>query len=56
MEEIKKKLKFSGVFTVDRDGQRGGLLLLWDDSISVRILSSSLGHIDELVESDKAFK
>lgn len=52
VDDIRKKLKFSGVFVVDRIGQGGGLMLLWDDSMSVSILSSSSGHIDVVIESD----
>lgn len=56
VDDIKKKLKYSGVFVVDRVGQGGNLVLLWDDSVLVSILSSSVGHIDAIVESDSKFK
>ncbi|XP_021716609.1 uncharacterized protein LOC110684459 [Chenopodium quinoa] len=55
MEKIKYKIKFSSCFIVDCEGEgrrrRGGLALLWNNSIDVNIRSFSLNHIDARVRS-----
>lgn len=43
---IRAKLKFKNWFCVDVVGQKGGPLLLWNENISITILSYSKGHID----------
>lgn len=47
---MKLKLKFDGCFLVDSDGSSGGLLLLWDKSISMSVRSFPKGHIDVVVD------
>ena len=42
LEEIKRVIGFSNCFCVDKDGRSGGLALLWNNTISISILSYSL--------------
>lgn len=45
-------LGFSGLFVVDAVGQKGGLILMWDNSVDVRVRSYSQGHVDCFVDGD----
>lgn len=45
-------LGFSGQLVVDAEGQKGGLVLLWDNATAVTVLSYSPGHIDCEVEAE----
>lgn len=45
-------LGFKGLFVVDSVGQKGGLILMWDNTVDVTILSYSSGHIDCVVSAD----
>ena len=42
---------FTGVY-VDARGRSGDLALLWDNSVSVQLLSLSLNHIDTTISLD----
>ncbi|KAL8537125.1 hypothetical protein ACS0TY_012344 [Phlomoides rotata] len=39
-------LHFTGCFCVDPRGRSGGLLLLWNETVSISLRSFSCGHID----------
>ncbi|KAL8461605.1 hypothetical protein ACS0TY_032911 [Phlomoides rotata] len=43
------QLNFDGCFCVDSKGRSGGLMLLWNETISVALRSYSSGHIDCLI-------
>ncbi|TXG57799.1 hypothetical protein EZV62_015628 [Acer yangbiense] len=45
-DKFRNLLGYSGCFCVDSNGNSGGLMLLWKDSLMVTILSFSSGHID----------
>ncbi|KAL5541281.1 hypothetical protein UlMin_042503 [Ulmus minor] len=51
LEQIRVKLNFSGLVTWEKEGRSGGLCLLWTDSVDVRLLSGSKGHIDAIISS-----
>ncbi|TXG67121.1 hypothetical protein EZV62_008396 [Acer yangbiense] len=55
VSRLKLALGYGGWFCVDSVGSSGGLLLFWKDSISVSVLSSSLGHIDARVSMADGF-
>lgn len=42
-------LHYKGIFSVDREGRKGGFVLLWNDPYEVTISSFSQGHIDCIV-------
>ena len=46
------KLGFDGCYSQDCEGRRGGLILMWKDSMTVDIKSSSLGHINVVISHD----
>ncbi|KAL5537575.1 hypothetical protein UlMin_045802 [Ulmus minor] len=50
---LKSKLGFEGCYTRDCKGRKGGLMLLWKDTVSMEIMSSSPGHIDVVVSHDQ---
>lgn len=53
MEKLRQKLNIYSFHVVDCDtnmgGRRGGICVLWNDTISLKILSDSTHHIDALV-------
>ena len=51
METIRRKLSYGSCFAVDNRGHSGGLALLWDDCVTVTLLSFSNNHIDVVVEN-----
>ncbi|KAL5565680.1 hypothetical protein UlMin_028844 [Ulmus minor] len=51
LEQIQVKLNFSGLVTWEKEGRSGGLCLLWTDSVDVRLLTGSKGHIDAIISS-----
>ncbi|KAL5564766.1 hypothetical protein UlMin_027930 [Ulmus minor] len=51
LEHIQAKLNFSGMVTWEKEGRSGGLCLLWTDSIDIRLLTGSKGHIDAIISS-----
>ncbi|KAK6160648.1 hypothetical protein DH2020_004029 [Rehmannia glutinosa] len=46
----KEWLNFMGMFVVNCEGKKGGLMLLWKNTIEVTIKSFSSGHIDSIVK------
>ncbi|XP_019186577.1 PREDICTED: uncharacterized protein LOC109181280 [Ipomoea nil] len=46
LEDIKSKLGFHGMFSVDAVGQKGGPVLFWKGDIDLNISSFSSNHID----------
>ena len=46
IEDYRRRLGFKFGFTVDREGLSGGLAMLWDDSLSLKISSYSWFRID----------
>lgn len=49
---LKSYLKFDYVFSIDPIGSKGGLILLWLESMKISIFSYSIGHIDCLIEDN----
>ncbi|XP_073057019.1 uncharacterized protein [Primulina eburnea] len=45
----KHVLGFSGMFVVNCDGRRGGLMLFWKEPLCVTIHSYTSGHIDSII-------
>lgn len=45
-EKVKVRIGFNYCFSFPSRGNNGGLMLLWNDSLHVLVLSFSLGHID----------
>ncbi|KAK6153786.1 hypothetical protein DH2020_013425 [Rehmannia glutinosa] len=53
----KEWLGFEGMFIVNCEGKKGGLMLLWKGAISVTIQSYSPGHIDSIIQDgDKQWR
>lgn len=46
MEFVRTQLKFEGCFSVDSEGNRSGLGLLFKDANSIKVVCSSLNYID----------
>ncbi|XP_073019494.1 uncharacterized protein [Primulina eburnea] len=47
----------TGCFTVDSQGTKGGLMLLWNEGLEIHIKSFSMGHIDCSVrDGDKMWR
>uniref|UniRef100_A0A803PWX1 Reverse transcriptase domain-containing protein n=1 Tax=Cannabis sativa TaxID=3483 RepID=A0A803PWX1_CANSA len=44
-ERVCSVLKFDSLWTVDRVGLSGGLLLMWKKEVKLQVLDSSIGHI-----------
>ncbi|XVF40027.1 hypothetical protein PTKIN_Ptkin01aG0079500 [Pterospermum kingtungense] len=53
MEWLRVRWGFDSCLTVESVGRAGGVALLWNDEVDVRIMSYSLHHIDARVESPK---
>ncbi|KAL9691311.1 hypothetical protein QQ045_011732 [Rhodiola kirilowii] len=53
---IKWKLGFHSYFLVGCRGLSGGLAMLWEDGLDVRILSYSRNHIDDVVRCQEEFR
>ncbi|GAV61917.1 hypothetical protein CFOL_v3_05442 [Cephalotus follicularis] len=49
MEGIRIRLKFQNCLTVNCDGGKGGLAMLWDDSMLATVNSYSSNYIDLLI-------
>lgn len=52
MEKIKIKLTFDNWFAVNSRGSIGGLALLWNSNLDLRISYYSMHHIDSLIQSE----
>ncbi|XP_019161998.1 PREDICTED: uncharacterized protein LOC109158536 [Ipomoea nil] len=52
METIRVHLGFDCVFTVDADGHSGGLALLWNNTVDLRVTGYSSNHVDTEVRLD----
>ena len=50
IEKIRRKMQFVDCHVVPRQNRGGGLALLWTDTITVDVLSSSECHIDVVIE------
>lgn len=46
MSEVSKKLKFESCWAVSKNGRVGGLAILQNNNVNVRITSFSSHHID----------
>ncbi|GAV83599.1 hypothetical protein CFOL_v3_27048 [Cephalotus follicularis] len=46
MEQIRKRLHFKNCLTVNPEGRKGGLAMLWDENLIARVVSFSNSHID----------
>nr|GMC73286.1 uncharacterized protein LOC109188615 [Ipomoea batatas]GMC77611.1 uncharacterized protein LOC109188615 [Ipomoea batatas] len=51
MEDIRRRLGFDYLFTVDSVGLSGGLALIWKKELEISILSHSVNHIDTSVRT-----
>lgn len=49
MLEVSKRLRIESCVVVNRNGKRGGLAMLWNDSVNVNITSFNSHHIDAKV-------
>ena len=52
MEKVRCDLEFDGLFTIPKNGQGGGLAMLWKSEIVVWVDSFSNYHIDVIVNGD----
>ena len=50
IEKIRRKMQFTDCHVVPRQNRGGGLALLWTDTITVDVLSSSECHIDVVID------
>ena len=50
IEKIRRKVQFADCHVVPRQNRGGGLALLWTDTITVDVLSSSECHIDVVID------
>ncbi|KAK2415162.1 hypothetical protein QL285_037669 [Trifolium repens] len=53
MERIRVNLKFNSCLSVDVEGRRGGLSVMWRDNIKCRVLNYSRNFINLVVEDKK---
>ena len=49
IEDLRIKLHFSSKFSINSIDHSGGLVMLWDSSLSCSILGFSDNHIDLLI-------
>ncbi|KAM6580301.1 hypothetical protein CsatA_004075 [Cannabis sativa] len=49
VEKVKNRLGFEGSFSVDVNGKKGGLAILWRDKSEAQLLKYSKSHIDLVV-------
>ncbi|KAK1554997.1 hypothetical protein Q3G72_020206 [Acer saccharum] len=54
-DKIRERLGFTSGFSVDSRGRGGDLLLMWNDSIDVTVLSFSVDHIDARIRMPDGF-
>ncbi|XP_073038304.1 uncharacterized protein [Primulina eburnea] len=48
-------IQFKGIFSVECEGRKGGLVMLWKDMYDIKICSFSSGHIDCIVSAEQKF-
>jgi hypothetical protein len=53
VSNLRFRLAFNNSFIVDGVGKGGGLVLFWDESIKIDLLSYGLHHIDTMVSSSE---
>lgn len=51
MEYIRRSLQFDNYFTVESIGANGGLALLWNQDVSLQILSFTRWHIHAIIQT-----
>jgi hypothetical protein len=49
VSNLQVRLGFKNAFVVDGKGKGGGLVLFWDESINISILSYGMHHIDTFI-------
>jgi hypothetical protein len=49
VSNLRSRLGLNKSFVVDGQGKGGGLVLFWDDSINIKILSYGCHYIDTLI-------
>ncbi|KAK6131450.1 hypothetical protein DH2020_034816 [Rehmannia glutinosa] len=55
--EMEGMVEYLGMFVVSCEGKKGGLMLLWKNTIEVTIQSFSTGHIDSIInEGEKTWR
>ena len=52
LEYVKDRIRFDKKFVVQRINRGGGLVSYWKNDISVDIVSSSLNHIDMVINKN----
>ena len=52
LEYVKDRIRFDKKFVVQRVNRGGGLVAYWKNDISVDIVSSSLNHIDMVINKN----
>jgi hypothetical protein len=51
VSNLRFRLDFNNSFVVDGVGKGAGVVLFWDDSIKIDLLSYDLHHVDTMVSS-----
>ncbi|XP_041009372.1 uncharacterized protein LOC121253428 [Juglans microcarpa x Juglans regia] len=52
-DSINRRVRSEGCFVVDPEGRKGGLMLLWDQSVELEILNYSNRHINAWVTNEE---
>ena len=53
LKVLLKKLKFRNMHVVSKETQEGGLVLLWRGDVQLRVVSSSLNHVDTIINEGR---
>jgi hypothetical protein len=53
VSNLRFRLDFNNSFVVDGVGKGAGVVLFWDDSIKIDLLSYGLHHVDTMVSSSE---
>ena len=53
LKVLLKNLKFRNMHVVSKETQEGGLVLLWRGDVQLRVVSSSLNHVDTIINEGK---
>ena len=53
LKVLLKNLKFRNMHVVSEETQGGGLVLLWRGDVQLRVVSSSLNHVDTIINEGR---